>query len=359
MTHAQNFPAIAESIHKQLTNKTNSDVSIDQIQKAVKKSFDGTSDDYESIKKANGVFHKEIKELGVTIGRTVLLNMVSKALGHGNHHSLKGCSAKAVDTSHQEQWYDFKEGRVTVIIGTSGSGKSVLLTANAQHLDSPHTLLVDYGGSYTQKNIKAFNERYGTTYEGFKQSKYIDVERGMSIPSVSPYQRVIIDEGLTISRVQKEALRRAINESKKAHLVLLLQTESDMFEFGLNPVQAERFYENVGPRTDIQNGESRVKIFQFSRDQIIKKKTPIEIIKGAVPKDYYDDAVSVFHESGSLEFTLKVAELAVHLKREPSIISRSKNLDEVYRFFQSTHNAKSEEAKSQMIRDLNTGLNKQ
>lgn len=352
---------MAESIHKQLTQKTNSDVSIVQIQQAVIQSFDGTPDDYESIKKANGVFHKEIKELGVTISRTVLLNMVSKALGHGNHHSMKGQSISNKDVSLPEQWYDYKAGRVTVIVGTTGSGKSVLLTAHSKYLDSNDTLLVDYGGSYTQSNIDAFNKRFGTTYNGFKQSTYIDVEKGMGIPTTSFFHRVIVDEGMLINNVNREGLRRAINYSPDAHLILLLQTESDMFNFGINPEWAEKIYKNLGPRIDIKNGWSYVKIFQFNRDRIEKNSSPIEIIKKAVSGDYIDDTIMVYHESKSLDFTLKVAKLAMYLEREPSIISRSKNFTKAYDFFESLslldrHN--NEAVKSKIIRDLNSGLNK-
>lgn len=77
--------------------------------------------------------------------------------------------------------------------------------------------------------------------------------------------------------------------------------------------------------------------------------------------DYIDDTIMVYHESKSLDFTLKVAKLAMYLEREPSMISRSKNFTKAYDFFESLslldrHN--NEAVKSKIIRDLNSGLNK-
>ena len=84
----------------------------------------------------------------------------------------------------------------------------------------------------------------------------------------------------------------------------------------------------------------------------------IEKIKKLVSQNYVDDVVLVFHQRKSLDFALKVAEIAEFLQREPSIISRSKNFDDIYTLYSNTTDEYHIEIKSKIFEMLNNGLNK-
>lgn len=355
MTTAQKLPSMAQSLHKQL-HVFNNEITIDQISEALRASFSNIDlDDYERIKQANGIFHKAIKELGADIKRTVLLNLVSKSLGTQNHHVLKAKNVADIQKVNRDNWYDFKVGRFTVIVGRSGTGKSILLEQEAQSLDSYDTLLLDYGNSHSLGTIEDYNKRMGTNLIGFKKSVYVDLEKKGSVIPTKRYKRIIIDEPF-LAEYRHPIKKYVFLNAKNSHLILLLQAESDMFEFGINPTHAERFYDNMGPRVGF---DRLIKIYQFDYKAAMKKRSPVERIKAAVHQDYVDDAIMVFHKSQSVDFTLKVSEVAEHLEREPSIISRSKNFNKVYDFYINSMDRNSDRTKSQMIRDINAGLNRE
>lgn len=353
MSTAQKLPSMASSIHNNFL-KINEEITFDQVSDAVQASFSGIDlDDYESIKRANGTFHQFIKDLGVDIKRTALLNLVSKSLGSQNHHVLKAKNASDAQKSNGDHWYDFEPGRISVIVGGSGAGKSLLLTQCAPYIDSYDSLMIDFGLTHAPETIKTMNERYGTDHKGFKKAKYIDLgKKGVELPS-GQYKKIVIDEAFTVSRLHHDGLVRLISNNRGGHVILVLQSDADLHEFGLEIDLAERVFENLG-RT---NFESYVKVYQFNRKHLNKSTQAYEKIKKVVKKGYLDDVMRVYHETQSVEFAIKVAKIAQHLKREPSIISRSKNFDKVFDFYMNSMDRDSDLVKSQMIRDINSGLN--
>lgn len=262
MNHELNLPAIAASIHQQLQN-LNINVTSNQIAASVQKSFSDTTNDYENIKKANGILHEDLKTIGAEIKRTSLLDVVARALGHKNHHALK-----QVSKASRQNWYDFAEGRITVIVGPYGSGKSVLIAKHSISLDSVDTLVVDYGNFYSRESIDRFNRETGSRYHGFRSATHIDAEKGTAIPSPSGYKRIIIDEPSSIDHMQSKNLRRAIARSPNAHIILLMQAESDMTRYGMHPKYAERVIEKIGHHPGIKNGAEMIKAYLFDRKAI-------------------------------------------------------------------------------------------
>lgn len=104
MPHVFNFSAMAESIHKQLMNITNSEITQKQIYTSVEKALVVDLLDYNTVKKFNGELHRYLKELDISIGRTILLNIVSKALGYANHHHLKHSFGSPSDTTKETRF---------------------------------------------------------------------------------------------------------------------------------------------------------------------------------------------------------------------------------------------------------------
>ena len=95
MMHVINITALAESLHKQLATIGQS-ISLQTLQQNVSDSFVGSEIIYDDIKVANGKLHKSLSAETLTVKRTVLLDMVAKAIGFENHHSLKHSQEKDV-----------------------------------------------------------------------------------------------------------------------------------------------------------------------------------------------------------------------------------------------------------------------
>jgi len=91
--HAQ----LANSLFKQL----NALIEKHLIETYVQESFTGLEVSYEDIKVSNGQLHRFISS-SIQIKRTVLLDMVAKAMGYENHHSLKSI------TQRQEKIIDLR-----------------------------------------------------------------------------------------------------------------------------------------------------------------------------------------------------------------------------------------------------------
>lgn len=249
MTHTYNLTAIAESIHKQI-QKTNYNISFDQIQSAAEASFDGLYG-YARIKKANGVFHTRLKALGVGVARTVLLDMVAMSLGHRNHHSLKSITNEFSIVS--DKWYSLKIGQITVIVGRVGTGKSVLVASESHKFDSPDALVIDYGDSYSARTIQSFNKEHNTKYTGFNSAEYVNMQLGDLFPIKAGFNRIIIDEAYTVIEQHGNRLMQLFALNPTAHIIILVQDEMDMHRFGLNPDKAEKVYGNLGTRAGYED----------------------------------------------------------------------------------------------------------
>lgn len=88
---------LADSLSKQL----NALIEKHLIETYVQESFTGLEVSYEDIKASNGQLHRLISS-SMQIKRTVLLDMVAKAMGYGNHHSMKS------DMQRQEKIIDLR-----------------------------------------------------------------------------------------------------------------------------------------------------------------------------------------------------------------------------------------------------------
>lgn len=75
---------LADSLFKQL----NALIEKHLIETYIQESFTGLEISYDDIKVSNGQLHRLISS-SIQIKRTVLLDMVAKAMGYGNHHSMK------------------------------------------------------------------------------------------------------------------------------------------------------------------------------------------------------------------------------------------------------------------------------
>lgn len=95
MKHVINIIALAESLHKQLATIGQS-ITLQTLKQNVSDSFVGSEIIYDDIKVANGKLHKLLSDEALTVKRTVLLDMVAKAIGFENHHSLKHLQEKDV-----------------------------------------------------------------------------------------------------------------------------------------------------------------------------------------------------------------------------------------------------------------------
>lgn len=87
MQHTLNISSISESLLNQLS-KSGRSIDPEIINKIVAESFTGLESNYPEIKAANLKMHRSISA-HIDIKLTVLLDMVSKALGYENHHALK------------------------------------------------------------------------------------------------------------------------------------------------------------------------------------------------------------------------------------------------------------------------------
>lgn len=267
MTHTYNLAAIAESIHKQIQKK-NDNVSLDQIQSAAEASFGGLYD-YEKIKKANGLFHLKLKAFGVGIARTALLDIVAMSLGHRNHHSLKTTIGEFAILA--DKWYSLKGGQITVIVGRSGAGKSVLVAKESCNLDSPDTLVIDYGNSYSARTIQLFNNEHNTKYAGFNNSEYVDMKSGDLFPIKDGFNRIIIDEAYAVIEQHGNRLMQLFALNSAAHLIILVQDVMDMQRFGLDPDAAEKVYGNLGTRAGYEDQVSAY-LFKPQSDELSQRK---------------------------------------------------------------------------------------
>ncbi|MDD4969834.1 MAG: hypothetical protein PHT07_10445 [Paludibacter sp.] len=81
---------MADSITQQLL-KAGYPINEDETKLLFDVSFSGRESTYELLKAANGRFHSRLKSMTppIDIKRTELLDMLSKTLGHSNHHALK------------------------------------------------------------------------------------------------------------------------------------------------------------------------------------------------------------------------------------------------------------------------------
>lgn len=95
MMHVINITALAESLHKQLATIGQS-ITLQTLKQNISDSFVGSEIIYDDIKVANGKLHKSLSAEALTVKRTVLLDMVAKAIGFENHHSLKHSQEKDV-----------------------------------------------------------------------------------------------------------------------------------------------------------------------------------------------------------------------------------------------------------------------
>lgn len=95
MMHVINITALAESLHKQLATIGQA-ITLQTLKQNVSDSFVGSEIIYDDIKVANGKLHKLLSAEALTVKRTVLLDMVAKAIGFENHHSLKHSQEKDV-----------------------------------------------------------------------------------------------------------------------------------------------------------------------------------------------------------------------------------------------------------------------
>lgn len=93
--HVINIPALAESLHKQLATIGQA-ITLQTLKQNVSDSFIGSEIIYDDIKVANGKLHKLLSAEALTVKRTVLLDMVAKAIGFENHHSLKHSQEKDI-----------------------------------------------------------------------------------------------------------------------------------------------------------------------------------------------------------------------------------------------------------------------
>lgn len=276
MTHTYNLTAITESIHKQI-QKINNNVTFDQIKSAAEASFDGLYD-YEKIKKANGLFHSKLKALRVGIARTALLDIVAMSLGHRNHHSLKTTIGEFIILT--DKWYSLKSGQITVIVGRVGTGKSVLVARESYSLDSPDTLVIDYGNSYSARIIQSFNDEHNTKYVGFSNSEYVDMQLDEPFPIKAGFSRIIIDEAHAVIEQHSNRLMQLFTLNPTAHLIILLQDTRDMRRFGLNPDAAEKVYGNLGTRAGYEEQVSAY-LFKPQSDELsyLLRKT-LDHLKG-------------------------------------------------------------------------------
>lgn len=79
---------LTESLYKQLSSLNLALIEQHLIEAYIKESFSGFEVSYEDIKISNGKLHRLISS-SMQIKRTVLLDMVAKAIGYGNHHAMK------------------------------------------------------------------------------------------------------------------------------------------------------------------------------------------------------------------------------------------------------------------------------
>lgn len=88
MQHTLNISSISESLLNQLSKSVQS-IDSNSLEKIVSESFTGFESNYTQIKAANLKMHRMMLSNKIDIKVTVLLDMVARAIGYENHHSLK------------------------------------------------------------------------------------------------------------------------------------------------------------------------------------------------------------------------------------------------------------------------------
>lgn len=152
------------------------------------------------------------------------------------------------------QWHDFQKGVLTVIIGTTGAGKSYLLQQQVNNLDSLDTVVIDY-----VKDAKYSKEPY------FKKSKFIDIHNMQNITidedTLQNTKRLIVDEAFIVF-TQEGAVKERIEMFKNAVLknngqvIVLLQCEDDLRIIDKYADDADEAYK-------IRNTPGSVKVYNF------------------------------------------------------------------------------------------------